>query len=148
MCWQWDLRFSQWWRCQCFLLGCDTMWTRLHLQWRQGKYVSPKHWYLPISLHSITTQKNNIDDVLTAGYIDGTHSSNYCVSDKIFEYKWNSLWGRTCLIGRIFLHITWNFVNELYFVVIAHSIIFVIHIVCIQYTSSNSIFFQEATYNK
>jgi hypothetical protein len=30
----------------------------LHLQ---GWNVSPKHWYLPMSPHSITTQNNNID---------------------------------------------------------------------------------------
>jgi hypothetical protein len=27
--------------------------------WRQ--YVSPKHWYLPISPHTVTMQKNNTD---------------------------------------------------------------------------------------
>jgi hypothetical protein len=33
----------------------------LHLQpWRWKQHVSPKRWYLPMSPHGITTQKNNV----------------------------------------------------------------------------------------
>jgi hypothetical protein len=44
------------WRCRC----CSGVWC--HLQpWRWRQYVSPKHWYVPMRLHGVTTQKSNID---------------------------------------------------------------------------------------
>jgi hypothetical protein len=38
--------------------------------WRE--YVPPKHWYLPTSLHGITTQKTNTDIFITVRTSDLT----------------------------------------------------------------------------
>jgi hypothetical protein len=59
----WDLRFSRRWWVDIGLLGFKAVWNcrstppfqRNILSWRWRQYTPPKHWYLPTSLHGVTT---------------------------------------------------------------------------------------------
>jgi hypothetical protein len=51
----WDMRFSKQWKHICWSFG-----SQHHVNMEVDINASPKHWYLPTSMHSVTTKETNI----------------------------------------------------------------------------------------